>query len=180
MKKVYNSIKKGLKQAISLTKKNKKENIVKKELLKIWKSKRTLKYKIKDSQGVLSDARQRYKYGYADYDWYEFYYNFCDRNQKLFEQFRDNGVSCLWRHPRTEHNFKTQDIMTEEEQKEFFNKLISLLEAIKEDDYLSLQFYNKKEYELTFEERQHIEDIRQECVDEFCDILSEHLLQLWD
>lgn len=184
--KLYKSIVKGLKQAIENieniedTNKKKKDNIYLKEIKKTIKSGMSIKSKIKDFKYSTKKAINRALYGYSDEDWFEFFYNYCCRNQKLFEEFRDNGVGRLWKYPNSILPDEATIIMSKKEQTQFFNNLIELLESIKDDNYLSKKTFHKELCDLSSEERCHFQVVQREEVKKYFNIMSEHFLQLWD
>lgn len=159
--------------------KTKKKNLIKEYFVGFKPRYLFYKWWWKDLYYVFWDAKNRFWYGYSDRDWFNWDYEFAERNIELFKQFRDNNHSLMHKYPY--HIYKDNRSMTSEEQKEFFNTLIAWLEDMQDDgDYVAQRLFNKKAYDCTEEERRVIWETRRNSINCFFDTVRDRFDDFWD
>lgn len=130
-------------------------NLIKRDLHCGSKFPYKLKYFPKNIKIAIRNFFKRGVYGYDDMDWIEYYYEFCNRNIAIFEDWKKNGVSLF-------NNLETEELkyFSKEEQEEFFNNLIKLLKIMKDED---------KSFE-----------IREEACNKYFNIINTYFFTMWD
>lgn len=161
--------------------KTKKKNLIKEHFVGFKPRYLFYKWWWKDLYYVFWDAKNRFWYGYSDRDWFNWNYEFAERNIELFKQFRDNSHSlmCRYANPTTLEQMMTS--MSQEEQYGFLNTLIECLEDMKDDGHTVAQrLYNKNAYDCSVEERKIVMETRKKSIDLFFDTVRTRFDDFWD
>lgn len=163
-----------------------KINIVKRDILSLFKKERFCPFRKwwwKEIKYIFYDAKNRFWYGYSDRDWFNWDYEFAERNIELFKQFRDNSNSLMHKYPHSacRNDKEWVESMTKDEQKEFFNMLIECLEDMRDcGETAALKLFNKDLYDCTKEEREKVFKERQNSIDLFFETVRDRFDDFWD
>lgn len=178
--------KRQLFQPILTLSKSTKVNIVKKDILLLFKKENFYPFRKwwwKEIKYILHDAKNRFWYGYSDKDWFNWDYEFADRNIELFKQFRDHSNTLMHKYSHSTRR-SSEDwgkSMTKEEQREFFDMLIECLKDMQDSgETTALRLFNKDYYDCTQEERGIVKKERQDSIDLFFETVRDRFDDFWD